>query len=74
MFNIGNAEIDPEDLCLLADYGRLSSDPDDGATLYLTFKPAAYQAGDLINIAILFARLKPDECELEGERLRLWWD
>lgn len=42
--------------------------------LYLKANKESYTPAEVMEIAQMLAESKPDECDLDGDWLRLWWD
>ena len=73
MPHFGNAEIDLEKILALAKYFSLTQG-EDMSQLLLGALTETYTASQVFHIIKLVANLNPDECSLEGAKLRMWWD
>lgn len=73
MLQIGNQEITVEQIAILADFFELKSGDDDDA-LYLKPKRETYHTVEVKVIVQIIGELAPDECDFEGDYVRLWWD
>ena len=69
----GNAEMPLSKLTTLARYFELTQE-DDMAELFIKPLTETYTASQVLHIIQVVANLNPDECALEDDRLRLWWD
>ncbi len=69
----GNAEIDLEKVLALARYFTITQG-DDISQLLLKPLSETYTASQVFDIIQLVANLNPDECGLNGDKLRMWWD
>ncbi len=73
--SFGNREIELADLMQLTSIagpiGEQDAQPD---TVYLRFERESYTRSQVLQLCMVMARVQPDECEMDGSDLRLWWD
>lgn len=71
----GNRELVVQDLLrLTAMAGPVGEQDDDPDALFFRFEQFSFTRSEVLEIVQLVARMKPDECEMSGDDLRLWWD
>lgn len=71
----GNREIAVADLVRLAALiGPVGEDADEPDALFFRAEREQYTRAEVLEAMQILARMKPDECEMSGEDLRLWWD
>ena len=71
----GNREIITADLLrATAIAGPVGEQEDDLDALFFRFEKTIYTRSEVRELVQIFARMKPDECEMNGSDLRLWWD
>lgn len=70
----GNRELALADLLRLTQIaGSVGEDDEDEDALFFRFAERNYTAAEVREVAEIIARMQPDECEYDGEALRLWW-
>lgn len=71
----GNRELDVQDVIRLGVIAAPARGPADiPDTLFLRFGRDSYSRAEVLELLQLVARMQPDECDMEGDELRLWWD
>ena len=71
----GNREVDLADLMQLTSIaGPIGEQDDEPDTVYLRFERETYTRSQVLQLCMIFARIKPDECDVDSGDLRLWWD
>jgi len=70
---LANGEISDEELWHLCKYFVVSVNVND-AEIHLSPKKHNFTAEELLEAMQIVGELQPDECEVLGEFLRLWWD
>ncbi len=71
----GNREVDLSDLMQLTSIaGPIGEEDGEPDAVFLRFERETYSRSQVLQLCMIIARFKPDECEMSGGDLRLWWD
>ncbi len=71
----GNTEVSLGDftrlITIAGPVGEQDGEPD---AIYLRFEKQNYSRSEAMQLCIIIARMRPDECGYDDKDLRLWWD
>jgi hypothetical protein len=71
----GNSEVRLPDLLRLTEIaGPVGEEDEHPDEFYLRFEKQTYTRAEVMELAQIIARMRPDECDVSNGDLRLWWD
>lgn len=71
----GNAEVELRDITRLTTLaGPMGEQDDEPDAVYLKFERPTYTREEVLELVQILSRLRPDECGMSEDDLRLWWD
>jgi len=74
MVRLGNTEIDLSDLIILGDLaGAPTTVQDADDEVHVSFVRPSYTAQQVMALIAVVNNLRPDECDIVGRHIVLWW-